>query len=93
MTVSGLRYWELARGGHARGLRNEVRAAFSTYRQSVDLIRRSGALFMKGQINQLGEWEHPNGVMYVVSWLFAAACGIGFFVFIAIAISEHFSKD
>jgi hypothetical protein len=37
--------------------------------------------------------DNPNGVMYVVSWLFAAIGAIGFVAFMAVAISEHFSKD
>ncbi len=36
--------------------------------------------------------DNPNGAMYVVSWLFAAAGTLGFLVFFVIAISEHFSK-
>lgn len=37
--------------------------------------------------------DNPNGVWYVVSWLFAAAGAVGFLAFMVIAISEHFSKD
>jgi hypothetical protein len=37
--------------------------------------------------------DNPDGVWFVVSWLFAAAGAIGFLVFLAIAISERFSKD
>ncbi len=37
--------------------------------------------------------DNPNGIMYVVSWLFAAAGVVGFLAFLVIAISERFSKD
>jgi len=37
--------------------------------------------------------DNPNGVWYVVSWLFAAAGAVGFLAFMVIAISEHFSKN
>jgi hypothetical protein len=37
--------------------------------------------------------DNPSGVWYIVSWLFAAAGAVGFLVFLAMAISERFSKD
>jgi hypothetical protein len=37
--------------------------------------------------------DNPDGVMYVVSWLFAAVGAVGFLAFLVISISEHFSKD
>ncbi|MGB2664208.1 MAG: hypothetical protein WAK48_09405 [Candidatus Acidiferrum sp.] len=37
--------------------------------------------------------DNPNGVMYVVSWPFAAVGAGGFLVFTVIAVSEYFSKD
>ncbi len=37
--------------------------------------------------------DNPNGVIYAVSWLFAAVGAGGFLVFTVVAISEYFSKD
>jgi hypothetical protein len=45
-----------------------------------------------GNVYEATHIDNPNGLMYVVSWIFAAGGLIGFVAFLLIAVSEHFSK-
>jgi len=46
-----------------------------------------------GNVYEAMRIDQPNGIMYIVSLLFAAAGAIGFIVFLVIAIFGHFSGD
>ena len=35
--------------------------------------------------------DNPTGLMYVISWIFAAGGLLGFVAFLLVAVSEHFS--
>jgi len=45
-----------------------------------------------GNVYEAMRIDQPNGIMYIVSWLFAAAGAFGFIIFLVIAIFGHFSE-